>query len=250
MTKHFIIFTLVILTACKTEFRKTIEKYPSGKVKVEYLYHNKSDTSKFTYIAYYENSEKLFKCEVVDMKFVGQKINYYDNGQIQTTEILVNPIAFDDNLYDCEITEYNRKGQIENLYAYKNGSINCVAREYDTLGNLARKTDWINGKKNGKFVNFYQSGKIKSFAYFRNDTAFDFTYLFDEKGDTLKYSFHNSRGDFALPYKKWLDNGLTLTGKYRNREHTKALWQWFDKNNNEIKRKITSETEVGIVAPE
>lgn len=250
MSRHLLFFILLFLSACKTGFRKTIEKYPSGKVKVEYIYPDKDDTTKFTYIAYYENGQKLFKCEAIDMKFIGQKINYYDNGRIQTTEKLVRPTTFEDMLYDCEITEYNRKGQLEDWYAYKNGSINCVAREYDTLGNLSRKVDWVNGKKNGKLVNFYPSGKVKSFVYFRNDTAVNFTYLFDEKGDTLKYTFHNISGDFALPYKKWLDNGLTLTGNYTNRAHTKALWQWFDKTNNEVKRKRTSETKDGLVAPE
>jgi len=51
---------LLFLAACKTEFRKTIEKYPNGKVSIEYVYPDKRDTKKFTYVAYYENGDTMF----------------------------------------------------------------------------------------------------------------------------------------------------------------------------------------------
>ena len=152
------------MTACKTEFRKTVEKHPNGKVSVEYIYPDKSDTTKFTYVAYYENGDTMFKSQVKNMMFVGQKINYFDNGKIADIETLFKPVAFDDSLYDCNMMYFSPDGKPLKSYQYKNG--------------------------------------VK-----------------------------------ALPSKYWLDSGITLTGKYYDSTHTTVLWQWFDKNNKEIKQK-------------
>jgi antitoxin component YwqK of YwqJK toxin-antitoxin module len=112
---------LLFLTACKTEFRKTIEKYPNGKVSIEYIYPDKRDTTKFTYVAYYENGDTMFKSQVKEMKFVGQKINYFDNGKIADIETLFKPTDFDDSLYDCHIQYFSPNGKpLKSLY-YKNG---------------------------------------------------------------------------------------------------------------------------------
>lgn len=168
---------LLFLTACKTEFRKTIEKHPNRKVSVEYVYPNKKDTTNFSYVAYYENGDTLFKSTVKDMMFVEQKINYFDNGKIETIENLLRPITFDDSLYDCQIIYFSPKGDTIKSHYYKHG--------------------------------------VKSF-----------------------------------PCKYWLDDGQTLTGKYLDFNHTIVLWQWFDKNNKEIKQKKDSGTTHDFIAPD
>ena len=215
--------------ACKSELHKIIEKHPNGKAKIEYVYPDKDDTTNFTYNTYYENGQMLYKCRVVDMKFVGEKINYFDNGHIYTIEKLVKPTAFNDSIYDCEIIQNDSSGRPQYHYAYKNGSRNGISKKFDTSGHLIETVDWVTGKQNGKQTRYYARGKVRSIVYYRNDTAINYTYLFNEKGDTLKYAFHNPSGDIALPYKKWLSNGWTLTGNYINAGQTKALWQWFDK---------------------
>jgi antitoxin component YwqK of YwqJK toxin-antitoxin module len=121
MTTHSTILVLLFLTSCKTEFRKTVEKYSNGKVSVEYVYPDKTDTTKFTYVAYYENGDTMFKSQVKSMMFVGQKVNYFDNGKIEDIETLFKPVAFDDSLYDCHIIYFSPNGKpLKSLY-YKNG---------------------------------------------------------------------------------------------------------------------------------
>jgi len=112
---------LLFLTACKTEFRKTVEKYPNGKVSVEYVYPDKSDTNKFFYVAYYENGDTMFKSQVKDMMFVGQKINYFSNGKIADIETLFKPVSFYDSLYDCQIQYFSPNGNPLKIIYFKNG---------------------------------------------------------------------------------------------------------------------------------
>jgi antitoxin component YwqK of YwqJK toxin-antitoxin module len=176
MRKHFTILMLLFLTACKTEFRKTIEKYPNGKVSIEYVYPDKRDTTKFTYVAYYENGDTMFKSQVKEMKFVGQKTNYFDNGKIADIETLFKPTDFGDSLYDCYIQYFSPNGKpLKSLY-YKNG--------------------------------------VKAF-----------------------------------PAKYWLDNGITLTGRYYDSNHTTVLWQWFDKNSNLLRQKKDTGKSYGFSTP-
>ena len=121
MKTHPTILMLLFLTACKTEFRKTVEKYPNGKINVEYIFPDKRDTTKFTYIAYYENGDTMFKSQVRHMMFVGQKINYFNNGKVADIETLFKPVAFNDSLYDCHIQYFSPNGKsLKSLY-YKNG---------------------------------------------------------------------------------------------------------------------------------
>ena len=244
------ILSLVFIVSCKTEFRKTIEKYPDGSISIEYIYPDKSDTKSFTYFAYYLNGQPLFQSKVVDMKFVDQKRNYYDNGKIESIETLAKPTSFDDSLYDCQIKKCRKDGTLIESYEYKNGKIDGLVNSYDSSGKLLETYQYRDGIRDGEMIGYFADGKIRSKGYYKNDTMFGYYYLFKQNGDTSKYCSHNKSGDIALPYKKWLDNGLVMTGNYINPEHTRALWQWFDKNNKEVKRKVTNETDVGLVAPE
>jgi antitoxin component YwqK of YwqJK toxin-antitoxin module len=69
-----IILLLTFLFGCKAEYRETIELYPSGKKKVEYVYPDKDEESKYTIISYYENGQVSFKGgkEIVSSKTGGQ----------------------------------------------------------------------------------------------------------------------------------------------------------------------------------
>ena len=112
---------MLFLTSCKTEFRRTVEKYPNDKVSVEYVYPDKKDTTNFTYVAYYENGNTMFKSYVKDMMFVGEKINYFDNGKIADIETLFKPVSFYDSLYDCHIQYFSPNGKTLKMLYFRNG---------------------------------------------------------------------------------------------------------------------------------
>ena len=121
MSKLSLFITSLFLISCKTEFHRTIEKYPNDKLAIEYVYPDKNDTSKYAYVAYFKNGDTMFKAEVNDLKFVEKKINYYENGKIESIETLYKPTALDDSLYDCEIMYFTPEGNpFKNLH-YKDG---------------------------------------------------------------------------------------------------------------------------------
>ena len=88
---------------------------------IEYVYPDKRDTTKFTYVAYYENGDTSFKSQVKQGMFIGEKVNYFNNGKRESIETLFKPVALDDSLYDCQIQYFSRNGNpLKNLY-FKNG---------------------------------------------------------------------------------------------------------------------------------
>jgi len=116
------ILFLLYFTSCKpTEFRKTIEEYSNGRKNVEYIYPDKSHTTNFLYVAYFENGDTMFKSRVKNMMFIGQKVNYFDSGKIASIETLFRPADFYDSLYDCQIQYFSRDGKPYSSLYYKAG---------------------------------------------------------------------------------------------------------------------------------
>ena len=74
---------MILFFSCKTEYRKIIDTYPNGKVKEENVYPNNDDKAKYTIITYYSNGQIRFKGTVENKKFIGVKMNYYQNGYLK-----------------------------------------------------------------------------------------------------------------------------------------------------------------------
>ena len=247
---YLIILTFLFYSSCKTDYHKIVEKYSDGELKTEWVYPHKSDTTNFVFYSYYNNGKLMFKANVVNNKFAGEKISYYDNRQIQRLEKLYTPISLDDKHYDCDVTNYQKDSKLQSKYTYKNDFLNGTKFDYDSTGKLARTDDYVNGKLNGKEFLFYPSGKIKSLTNIRNDSAYGFEYEFNENGDTSKAFVHYGFSVNGIFYKKWLPNGLILTGNYSDSNRSFVIWNWLDKNNKIIKTKIDKGKNEEFIAPQ
>jgi len=251
MTRKLAFISLIsLLLSCKTEYHKVVEVYPNGKPKIEYVYWDKNDTSRYTYNSYFDNGKLMFSSKIVNEKFTNEKITYYSNGQIKRIEKLDKPVAFDDSLYDCEVINYWKNGKPESKYTFKNNLLEGTAYYYDSLGNLGRKDDYANGKLNGKEIHYYSTGQIKELVNVKNDSAYGFEYYFDEKGDTTKAFVHYGLSVDGIFYKKWLANGITLTGSYGDSNRSFFIWKWYDKNKTEIKKLVDKGNNGEFIAPE
>jgi len=240
----------LFFSSCKNEYHKVAERYPDGKVKDVWVYADKSDSTNFIFYSYYEDGKVRFKSKVLNNKYIGEKISYYESGQLQRIEKLYYPVALDDSLYDCDIINYQENGKLDNKYTYKNGFLNGTKFDYDSTGKLAMTNDYVNGKLNGKEFLFYPSGKVKRLTNARNDSAYGFEYEFDENGDTSKAFVHYGFSVDNIFYKKWLQDGLILTGSYGDSLRSFVVWSWLDKNNKIIKTKIDRGKNETFVAPE
>ena len=134
---------MTFLLGCKTEYRKTIETYYNGKTKIEYVYQDKADKSKYTIIAYYPNEQVSFKGTVDNNKFVG-------NGKLDET--------------------------FENSNGVANGFVHIYKN--DSSGKLGIIYTYRDNKKNGSYKKLYDTGELYSSGTYRNDTLVDHVYYF------------------------------------------------------------------------
>ena len=237
----FIVLTIVLFFGCKTEVRETIEIFPNGKVEVEYVYSNKKNKDNYTIIEYFESGQIKFKGTVENGKFVGAKLNYYDNGNLREVDSIINPCELDFCCCDGTVFKYFRNGKLDQTFEMRNGVANGLVTIYDrdSLGIVINTIEYKDDRKNGKEIVYFKLGSVYSISEFRNDTAVNYIYYFKENGDTSKYFFH-FKGKRDFPVKKWLEDGVIFYANYIDSSYKNALYQWTDKDGNELKREIVT----------
>ena len=235
------ILTLTLLFSCKTEYRKVIDTYPNGKVKEENVYPHKDEKSKYTIIKYFENRQISFKGIVENKKFVNLKLNYFENGNLKQVDSIINPCDLDFCCCDGKVLKYYSNGKLDQTFENRNGVANGLIHlhEIDSSGKLGIIYTYQDGKKNGMFKNFYNSGELYRLGTYKNDTLVDHIFYFEPNGDTMKI-YYTWKGSEDFPTKKWLDNGQIFYATYLDSTYSKALFRWTDKSGNELKREIVT----------
>jgi antitoxin component YwqK of YwqJK toxin-antitoxin module len=224
-----------------------VDKYPGGQVMTEYIYADKNDTSNYICKVYYENGGLKHETQISNNNFVGEKKSFFENGKIERIEKLSQPTPLDVESYDCYIISYRPNGAKESEYQYVNDKLNGLAKDYDSLGNIVRTTEYIDGKVNGLSILYHPNGKIKLLAHCRNDSAYGYEYEFSETGDTLRANIHYGLSDNGVFSKKWLPDGRILAGSYGDSSRSFVIWKWYDKNRNFIKSLVDKGTPVDSV---
>jgi antitoxin component YwqK of YwqJK toxin-antitoxin module len=248
-TYPFFLF-LLFMFGCKESTQKVVGRYPSGQIMTEYFYPNKTDTSSYTCKVYYENGRLKHETQIASNMFIGEKKTFFENGKLQRIEKLSRPTPLDATKYDCYITNFRPDRTKESEYQYVNDKINGLVIDYDSKGRKARTAEYMDGKINGKETLYFPTGNIKSIAFVKNDTLRGFDIDFKESGDTLKWFHSGEYGLNGMFYKKWLDNGLVLTGNYGDTIRSYVVWNWWDKTNKKVKSKIAKSKNEEYVAPE
>jgi antitoxin component YwqK of YwqJK toxin-antitoxin module len=151
-----IIFIITLFSSCKTEYRKVIESFPNGKVKIENVYPDKNDKSKYTIIEYYQNGQISFKGTVENKKFIGVKLNYYENGNLKEIDSILNLCPLDFCCCDGKVINYYSNGKLDQTYEIKDGIADGLVYnyDYDSSGNLNEMFTYKKGKRNGIYKSF------------------------------------------------------------------------------------------------
>jgi antitoxin component YwqK of YwqJK toxin-antitoxin module len=234
-----IIFTVFFVASCSSEadLIQLKDTYPNGNPKREFIYRHKDDSLNFTIKEYYPNGRPSFSATVENGMFLGKKISYYKNGNLKEVDSLNHPCKLDYCCCDGIVTKYKPNGQLDHSFEIRDGAANGLVTLYDdSTGKVDIIYTYENDRKNGSYTSFYPSGKVYSKGTHRNDSLVDYQYFFKENGDTLKFHYtFNGKMDF--PYKKWLDNGQVLTGRYSH-DYDEVTYIWYSKDGNEIKRQV------------
>ena len=144
-----IILLFTFLFGCKVEYRKTIDTYPNGKIKIEYVYPDKDEKSKYTILEYYNNGQTSFKGTVDNNKFVGVKINYFENGSLKEVDSIITPCNLDFCCCDGKVLKYYSNGKLDKTIENRNGVANgqVILYDKDSSGRVASICSYKNDKK-------------------------------------------------------------------------------------------------------
>lgn len=238
--------TLIAIFGCKREFKETIETFPNGQVKIEFIYSDQKNKDNYTIIHYYENGQIKFKGTVKNKKFIGEKLNYYENGNFSQIDSIISPCELDFCCCDGKVTRYYSNGELNQTFENRDGVANGLVTLYDddSSGVLNSIYVYKDGEKNGVAKKFYSSGKLFKLSKFKNDTLVDKVYYFEESGDTMKI-YNTWKGNEDFPTKKWLTNGQIFYAEYIDSSYNIALYRWTDKNGKELRREVVENQKSG-----
>lgn len=124
-----------------------------GKIISEGMMNDKIYIGKWTY--YHNKGNGILMTENYNSKgdLEGEKIVYYENGQVAEKSIYVNGEIDGTSLW------YSPEGKVIKEFTYQNGQLHGVAKYYDRDGNLLAEGSYKNDKKHGIW-SYYENGKL------------------------------------------------------------------------------------------
>jgi len=246
----FIAFLFLNAASCKRPGKKVIDRFKDGSIGILYDYPDLRDTSTYTYWEYYRNGKVHQKLFVEKNKIIGTPTTYYPNGQIFTVDSLFHPRDRFSESWDGIMRRYYENGAIAARFEVKHGMIEGLAKVYNTQGILLKEYHLINDSiKNGEYKEFYPNGEILVKANYQDNALNGMMYYFKQNGDTSKY-YNNKKGEKDMPYKKWLNNGIILSGNYVDKSETAVTWKWYSPDGKLIKKETRTVKNGEFVAPE
>ena len=160
------------MSASKEKIHRVIDTYPDGQVNSEHVYDTEDDTMSYVILEHFPNELVSFQGEVKEGKFVGAKLNYYDNGVLRSIDSLRHPCDLLECCCDGRVLRYYRNGKSDQDFELKdnlrNGHYHFYSR--DSTGVMITSSLYSNDMKNGPCTTYYESGAIKTIGTYRNDT--------------------------------------------------------------------------------
>lgn len=236
--------------SCKTSIKKVIARFNDSTPAIVYEYPDQNDTSTYIYLDYHSNGRVRQKVSVRNNQIVGTPIKYYVSGKIFTIDSLYHSVNRYNDGWDGTKKRYDENGHMIAQFEVKKGIIQGLAKMFNVNGVLLKEYYLIQDSiKDGSYTEFYPNGAISVKATFKNGLLDGMMYYFEENGDTSKY-YNRNKGDIAMPYKKWLNNGSTLYGHYADKSEKVVIWEWYNKEGKIIKKERRYLKNGGFIAPE
>jgi antitoxin component YwqK of YwqJK toxin-antitoxin module len=172
--------------------------YESGKIK-SVIKHFPNSNLSFA-VFYSENeavlSEGFYKNQLKDSTW----LNFTSSGAISSKE------SFLQNQLNGEKIIYYIEGQIENgvliplsISNYKKDILDGLYTEFFSTGKIKKKGDFINGLKNGEWLEYHPNGQLAQKVNYKKDNLHAWVYSYDKNGKKISEVF--------------FQNGTRLKGK-------------------------------------
>lgn len=181
-----------------------------------YLYTYEDSPNKISYSVFNKASYTAIQ------KSLSSKGYKLKNSEIEDNEIIS---TYTNSRFVLKITtEKRKKDSYESLTAYrflliKKESVYDPDNGQKTLyyygGKIRVKYTLLNGKYNGSYNSYHESGKLKISSFYKNDMVEGKVVEYDEKGNKT-YEYYKSRDKINGSFKSYYENGkLKKTGYYK-----------------------------------
>lgn len=109
----------------------------------------------------------------------GVSERYYESGKKKSESVFKN----DTLVYEVY---WHESGKTLSKGNYKDGLFNGLYIEYYPTGNKKLEQFYVNGLKHGKYMSYFNSGKIYNIGTFSNNELVDKLEFYNEKGDLIR----------------------------------------------------------------
>lgn len=208
----YLIFSILIITACSGEKKEITEKYPDGSPKVVTYFIKKNDVKiKVREIGYYQNQQESYKGKFVNGIRSGKWEYWYENGKNFAKTDITSSIAtqkweilkpdqspYLDNSYQLSVTETYPNGSPYHA-VYKKSNENSILEIffYPTY-KIQMQGISINQKREGNWNYWYENGNKWSEGYFKNDINDSIRNVWYENGNKRYEGFYKNGKEIGI----------------------------------------------------
>lgn len=197
--------------------------HPNGKSAYSAKYNSEGKLLE-PIVKYNEAGQKIAEYYLVDDKYDGDCLEWYDNGQLKTNHHYVN------GKYDGEQTEFFSNGQIKVHSFYKDQQRDGTHEEWYENGKLCTRIQYSNGIKNGPAVRFFEDGTQQFDEFFVNDKHDKVQKEWHSNGN-LKFQGAFAEGKKEGNHQQWDGRGvLTVDANYKADLPHGCIITYFDAN--------------------
>ncbi len=165
--------------------------YESSKIKATLEYSENSNRTEAVY--YHENGMVMSKGIYRSMKKDSIWLNYSSSGKLNSSESYKNG-ALDGPkiIYYLSVDLSRSSPLVSSISNYKNDVLSGEFTKYFENGSMMEKGTYIDGKREGLWINFYPGGTKESIVRYEHGLRNGWTFAYDKSGKEIaKYYYFN-----------------------------------------------------------
>ncbi len=223
LTRKIAYLCILILSACAPPAIRVIDRFPNNEKKtVEWVKERGTSAIVIKRVVFYNNGQTFSEVAFSNGRMHGDFIQYHPNGKIVTKGEYLSGKKTGKWVW------YDDIGNVDSVYTYKIGLFNGKSEIYNNEELIVRQ-NYVNGKLNGKFVEYYPNRKKKVTGSYLDDIPHDEWIWRLEDGSKARLMTYN-RGIKSGRLNVWNNSELTLSGSFKE-DLQDGEWKWYRSKN-------------------
>ena len=161
--------------------KKIITNYPNGNLMEQYEV-SKEGKMNGEYKSYYETGKLREDATMKEGDYIGKRVLYFENGDVDTEENYVSP-----GILDGEYKIYYKEGGIHIVKNYKDNVLTGLLTAYYPNGKVKEEVTMSDNEENGPFTEYFENGIVQwKGTYLYGDNEFGLLEEWDSLGIMIK----------------------------------------------------------------